>query len=389
MKFITLFALAALAVTASAAPSAKSGPVPNRYIVTLKPTADHSTFSRALKSEVARENAREDAGGVTSEIHREYKIADSFKGFAGQFSKGLVEKLKNNPNVARIEPDHIVTIKAQQSNPPSWGLTRVGQRKRGTGPYVFPDNAGSGATVYVVDTGILTSHSDFQGRASWGFSADSSWPKTDDNGHGTHCAGTVAGRLHGVAKNAKVVAVKVLGGDGSGTDSGVIAGIDYVASEARRLGRTVVANMSLGGDYSQALNEAVAAAVEAGVVFAVAAGNESQDACNTSPASEPSAITVAASDRSDYLADFSNYGNCVDIVAPGVSITSTWNNGRTNTIDGTSMASPHVAGAAALLVGANPSLSPSQVASTIRSRSTANTIRGSLYGTPNRLLYVN
>ncbi|ORZ34811.1 peptidase S8 and S53 subtilisin kexin sedolisin [Catenaria anguillulae PL171] len=389
MKFLSIAALAfvALASSANAAP-AQVQAIPNKYIITLKADADQSQFTRALNAEVARENSQEGAG-IQSKIEHTYQIAD-FKGYSGTFTKALVDRLKNNPRVAAVEEDLPVYALATQTSPPSWGLTRVGQRTRSIpGPYVFPDNRGSGVTVYVVDTGVLTTHSDFGGRATHGFSSDPSWPRSDDNGHGTHVASTVAGTLHGVAKNARIVGVKVLSGSGSGSNSGVIAGINWVAEQARAAGRTVVANMSLGGGRNTATNNAVAAATRAGVVFAVAAGNESQDACNVSPASEPSAITVASSTRTDSLSSFSNFGRCVDIIAPGSEITGAWNNGGVRTISGTSMASPHVAGGAALLLGANPRLTPAEVASTLTSRATTNAITGNIRGTPNRLLFVN
>ncbi|ORZ34802.1 peptidase S8/S53 domain-containing protein, partial [Catenaria anguillulae PL171] len=225
-----------------------------------------------------------------------------------------------------------------QENPPSWGLTRVGQRTRSLpGPYVFPDNRGSGVTVYVVDTGVLTTHSDFGGRATHGFTSNPTWPNTDDNGHGTHVAATVAGTLHGVAKNSQLSVSRsslVAEFSSEGISFSCTIGINWVAEQARAAGRTVVANMSLGGGRNAALNAAVAAATGTGVVFAVAAGNESQDACNVSPASEPSAITVASSTNTDTLSWFSNYGRCVDIIAPGSDITSAWNNGDVRTISG-------------------------------------------------------
>ncbi|ORZ32475.1 putative serine proteinase, precursor [Catenaria anguillulae PL171] len=384
-SFSFILALAALAITASAAPTSQPDAIPDRYIVMLKPEADHSTLSRALKAEIARENSREDASGITNALDREFK--HTIKGFAGTFSTDLVSKLKNNPNVAAVVPDRIMRVLT--SNPrPTWGMRRISQRQREPGaPFIYPDTAGNGVTVYVIDTGIHIGHSNFDGRARWGFSSDSSWPRKDDNGHGTHVAGTVASRAFGVADQAKVVAVKVMDGNGRGPTSGIIAGIEYVVSEARKAGKTVVANLSLGGEADEALDAAVKAAVDAGVVMVLAAGNESQDACNVSPAREPSGITVAAIDQNDRLASFSNWGKCVDIAAPGVKIESTWNNGRIETIDGTSMAAPHVAGAAALLLGTNPNLTPAEVSAALIKSATPNVITG-LRSTPNRLLYV-
>ncbi|ORZ37208.1 peptidase S8/S53 domain-containing protein [Catenaria anguillulae PL171] len=394
MKFLGLLsvALLALASTSSAAPaSIKADKIPDKYIVLLKSDADQAQFTRALRGEIERENSRENAG-VQSNLEREFKISSSFRGYSGTFSKNLVERLKNHPRVAAVEQDGVVHALGQQDTPPSWGLTRVSQRERKIpGPYVYPDNAGSGVQVYVIDTGIFHTHPDFEGRAKQVFKADARWPDTDDNGHGTHCASTVAGAAHGVAKKAELFGVKVLSRSGSGSWSGVVAGIEYVANEARKANRTVVANMSLGGGKNDLINNAVRNATAAGVVFAVAAGNENQNACNVSPASEPSAITVASSTNVDNLSSFSNWGTCVDVIAPGSDITGAWINNGVRTISGTSMASPHVAGGAALLLGANPALTPAEVTEQIIKQATLDAINlanANQKTTPNRLLYV-
>lgn len=262
----------------------------------------------------------------------------------------------------------------------SWGLIRVGQRT--TDPdaieHQYPSTAGAGVDVYIIDTGVYVDHSDFEGiidwsidfgihssllgRAVFGFKADKSWSDRDANGHGTHVASTVAGRHYGVAPKAdKIIAVKVLGDSGSGSTAGVIAGVDFAATEAKKTGKPSVANLSLGGGYSAAMNNAVDAAMK-NLVVVVAAGNDNWDACDYSPASAPSVITVGATTEPtgagapDVRSYFSNYGDCVNVFAPGSSITAAWIGNPTakNTISGTSMASPHVCGLSALFLGENP-----------------------------------
>jgi len=269
--------------------------------------------------------------------------------------------------------------------------------------YPYTSTAGTGTDSYIVDTGILITPSDFGGRAIWGANYVDT-QNTDCNGHGTHVAGTTGGTLYGVAKKTTLIAVKVLGCDGSGTNAGVINGINYVATSYASRKKPSVANMSLGGSKSTALNSAVAAVVRAGVSFAVAAGNDNNDACNTSPASEPTAICVGATSTAtsgmtmkDVRSTFSNFGKCVDVFAPGTLITSDWigSNTAVRTISGTSMASPHVAGAVALLLGDNPQWTPDQITTAILGGSTPNLI-DLLCGTstvcqqsPNKLLHTS
>jgi len=254
----------------------------------------------------------------------------------------------------------------------SWGQTRVCQENiQLDDSYTADPQSGAGVVAYIVDTGILTTHNDFQGRATFGFKAESGWSNSDGNGHGTHVASTVGGKKYGIAKKVELVAVKVLGDNGSGSWAGVIAGIDYVADQHQRKGKPSTANLSLGGARNQAINLAVDAAVDSGVVFVVAAGNDNGDACLYSPASAPKAISVGATDIGDHIngnevdirSYFSNYGTCTHIYAPGSLITAAWigSNTAVNTISGTSMASPHVCGLACLLLGVAPSLKPAEV----------------------------
>ncbi|MFG3341696.1 S8 family serine peptidase [Glycomyces sp. NPDC048151] len=287
--------------------------------------------------------------------------------------------------VAFVEQNAVVSIDAVQS-PATWGLDRIDQSNLPlTNSYEYL-GTGSGVHAYIVDTGINASHSEFTGRvgAGYDFIQNDATPQ-DGNGHGTHVAGTVGGTTYGVAKQVTLHGVRVLDNAGSGTTAGVVNGINWVASNAIK---PAVANMSLGGGYSASLNNAVTAAVNSGVTFAVAAGNEDQDACNVSPASAPAAITVAASDNTDTRAYFSNFGSCVDVFAPGVDITSAWHssNSATNTISGTSMASPHVAGAVAVYLGLNPNASTSAVASWVTGNAGTGKI-SDVQGSPNLLLY--
>ena len=326
-------------------------------------------------------------GGSLTHVYR-YAL----KGFAvANLPDAAVAALQRNPHVTRVERDAIMTIVGTETPTPSWGIDRIDQHNLPlNNSYTYPNN-GSGVTAYIIDTGIRFDHVDLGGRATTGYDAVTSGGNAADcNGHGTHVSGTVGGATYGVAKGVSLVAVRVLGCNGSGTTAGVVAGIDWVTQDHTTKKNKAVANMSLGGGASSTLDNAVANSIASGVTYAVAAGNDNADACNTSPARTPAALTVGATDNNDARASFSNFGSCVDINAPGVSITSAWNTSATaiNTISGTSMATPHVTGAAAVFLSANASTTtPAAVATALINGSTKNVLTG-VSGSPNRLLFV-
>ncbi|KAG5964517.1 Cuticle-degrading protease [Claviceps arundinis] len=316
-----------------------------------------------------------------------YKHA--FNGFAGHLTKDELKTLRGRPDVEYVEKDALMHINAfvQQPGAP-WGLGRISHRAKGNSNYRFDSSAGAGTCAYIIDTGIEASHPQFEGRATF-LKSFISGQNTDGNGHGTHCAGTIGSKTYGVAKKTKLYGVKVLNDAGSGPYSAIIAGMDYVAQDARARAcpKGAVASMSLGGAKSTAVNQAAAALVRSGVFLAVAAGNNNLDAGNTSPASEVTACTVGATDINDNRSTFSNYGSVVDIFAPGTNILSTWIGGTTRSISGTSMATPHIAGLAAYLYTLEGRYSPVALCQRMQSLSTKNVIRGVPSGTVNYLAY--
>ncbi|MEU8696372.1 S8 family serine peptidase [Streptomyces sp. NPDC048680] len=346
--------------------------VSGSYIVML----DH----KADKAKLAKEY-----GG---KLKRNYSSA--INGFsASGLSQTEAKQLAADPAVSKVVQNKKFHVDATQNNPPSWGLDRIDQTETaGDNAYTYPDSAGEGVTAYVIDTGVRITHEEFEGRAGYGYDAVDDDNDADDGyGHGTHVAGTIAGATYGVAKKAKIVAVRVLDDSGSGTTEQVVAGIDWVT--ANHTGPSV-ANMSLGGGADEALDAAVQKSIASGVTYAVAAGNESGDASESSPARVPEAITVASSTVDDEQSSFSNYGSLVDIYAPGSDITSSWNDSDTgsNTISGTSMATPHVVGAAAVYLAGHPDATPAEVSTALTDGATPDAISNATAGTANKLLKV-
>src|SRR5215813_9284608 len=288
----------------------------------------------------------------------------AINGFSAQMSEEQALNLSRDPRVRFVEEDSIVEASVTQNNPP-WGLDRIGQRDLPLNHAYSYTNTGSGVNVYIIDTGIRRTHTQFGGRASASFDAVGDGQNTNDcNGHGTHVSGTVGGSTYGVAKSVRLFAVRVLGCNGSGTNSGVIAGVDWVTANHIS---PAVANMSLGGGVSTALDTAVRNSIASGVTYSIAAGNSNTDASSSSPARVAEAITVGATTMTDARSSFSNFGSVVDIFAPGSSILSSFNTSdtATNTISGTSMATPHVAGVVARYLQANPGASPAQARNAI------------------------
>jgi Subtilase family/Bacterial Ig domain/Peptidase inhibitor I9 len=310
----------------------------------------------------------------------------SVRGFAARMTPAQVQVLANDPRVALVEADAEIHLDVTQAGA-TWGLDRIDQRTLPLDVSYTYDVDGTGVSAYIIDTGIRTTHTEFGGRAAGAFTAVNDGNGTDDcNGHGTHVAGTVGGATYGVAKNVRLLAVRVLDCTGSGTVSGVLSGIDWVTGNHAS---PAVANMSLGGSPSAALDAAVQRSIDSGVTYAVAAGNSGADACTQSPGSVAPAITVGASDATDVRAPFSNFGPCVDLFAPGVGITSAWATGdtATNTISGTSMATPHVTGAAALYLSSNPTATPADVASALLANATPGVLGDIGLGSPDALLF--
>ncbi|CAM5626004.1 S8 family peptidase [Streptomyces fumanus] len=392
IRFAAIAGAAAAALTGGlTAIPAQAAPAEGTVIAAGSPTAVKDSYIVTLKkgaglkaSSAAGKNLVREYGGTVKKT-----FGSALNGYTATLSAAEARRLAADPSVASVEQDQRVRLTdTTQTNAP-WGLDRIDQTSLPlSGTYTYPDSAGSGVTAYVIDTGVRITHSQISGRASYGYDAvDGDTVASDGNGHGTHVATTIAGTTYGVAKKAKIVAVRVLNNSGSGTTAGVIAGIDWVT--ANHSGPSV-ANMSLGGGVSTTLDTAVRNSIASGVTYAVAAGNSSTSASTSSPARVTEAITVGATTSTDARASYSNYGSVLDIFAPGSSITAGWytSDTATNTISGTSMATPHVAGAAAVYLANHTSATPAQVASALTAGATTGKVTNPGSGSPNRLLKI-
>ncbi|RDA86423.1 putative subtilisin-like protease [Ophiocordyceps camponoti-leonardi (nom. inval.)] len=417
---ILLVALATLPHVRAAPMSLANGPpgstIQGHYLIALKPGSkpqDLHSHLNWVEGVHKRGLSPEQFRGV----ERTYSGKTSFHGYAGHFDKSTIEEIRKNPDVAVVEEDRIWeldyleerhemkvtsntfqeesnslekrTFSTQTDSP--WGLGAVSHRKKGAKDYLYNERAGQGTFAYVIDSGIRLSHQEFQGRAKSVFTA---FPNetTDSFGHGTHVAGTIGGKTYGVAKKAELLAVKVFQGRRSAT-SVILAGFNWATNDIvdRRRTKSAVINMSLGGSYSNLMNLAVETAAQQGVIAVVAAGNEGMDAAFVSPASAPSAITVAAIDSNWTLADYSNYGQAVDIFGPGSRITSSWIGGDSDnkTISGTSMATPHVVGLALSAISVERVKGLDELTKYLKDTATEGQITGDIYGSPNLMGYNN
>lgn len=357
--------------------SQAKGIIKNQYIVILNKDAGPSID---FAQNIAKQHG--------AKVLQSYDTV--LKGFAiylpDTAATAFVEAMKKNPQVLSVENDIVMKIDATTQSNPDWGLDRIDQKALPLNSAYSYLQTGSGTTAYIVDTGILSSHQQFSGRVLSGYTAISDGNGTTDcNGHGTHVAGTVGGSTYGVAKNVNLVPIRILGCDGSGASSNVIAGLDWILKNGKK---PAVVNMSLGGDASTSLDSAVENLFNNGYVMVVAAGNSNTDACSASPARVSKALTVAATDSTDTRASYSNYGSCVDIFAPGSQINSSWigSNTATKVLNGTSMATPHVAGVVAEMLQSTPTATPQTISTNLLNQASTNVVKNPS-GSPNRLLY--
>lgn len=392
---VTAVALASIFSTTIAAPTVSitnvtnTKPISNQYIVVYKPGVSNSQADQHQTTIHDNTKAKNSSmKGVTSSY-----ILQGWSGYAVQTDPNTLKTIAQSPLVASIEQDGVVNASYYVDQPnANWDLTRISHRYPNSNTsYTYDNTAAGGTYAYVLDTGILTSHQEFQGRAIWGANFIIGAPNTDDNGHGTHCAGSLGGMTYGVAKNVTLLAVKVLDSTGSGSYSGVISGIQWAVADATARGKVqkAVISMSLSGGYSAALNAAVNAAYLAGVPVFVAAGNNGANAGSYSPSSAQYAITVGATDSTDTRASWSNWGSSVTIFAPGVGILSAWNSCNTCTMveSGTSMATPHVAGMGAYLIAKNSIKTPASLVQTLTYLSIAGIVKQAGTGTTQDLLF--
>ncbi|MGC9660213.1 serine protease [Acinetobacter pittii] len=357
--------------------SEAKGIIKNQYIVILNKDVGSS-------NEFAQGIAKQHGGKVLQTYDAVLKgFAIYLPDVAGT---AFVEAMKKNPKVVSIENDTIMKIDATTQSNPDWGLDRIDQKNLPLDSAYSYLQTGSGTTAYIVDTGILSTHQQFSGRVLSGYTAISDGNGTNDcHGHGTHVAGTVGGSTYGVAKNVSLVPIRILGCDGSGASSNVIAGLDWILKNGKK---PAVVNMSLGGEANASLDSAVENLFNNGYVMVVAAGNSNTDACSSSPARVSKAITVAATDSTDTRASYSNYGSCVDIFAPGSQINSSWigSNTATKVLNGTSMATPHVVGVVAEMLQSTPTATPQTISNNLLNQASNNVVKNPS-GSPNRLLY--
>lgn len=357
--------------------SQAKGIIKNQYIVILNKDAGPSID---FAQNIAKQHG--------AKVLQSYDTV--LKGFAiylpDTAATAFVEAMKKNPKVLSVENDIVMKIDATTQSNPDWGLDRIDQKALPLNSAYSYLQTGSGTTAYIVDTGILSSHQQFSGRVLSGYTAISDGNGTTDcNGHGTHVAGTVGGSTYGVAKNVNLVPIRILGCDGSGASSNVIAGLDWLLKNGKK---PAVVNMSLGGDASTSLDSAVENLFDNGYVMVVAAGNSNTDSCSASPSRVSKALTVAATDNTDTRASYSNYGSCVDIFAPGSQINSSWigSNTATKVLNGTSMATPHVAGVVAEMLQSTPTATPQTISTNLVNQASSNVVKNPS-GSPNRLLY--